>query len=318
MTKRKLSLLLITATTLSLAGCSPDAIGAGAGDGWETPEVAEDPSAVTSATTLPSDSYRLSFEQYQAMGEVQVRMLEACAAEFGVEMEFFGEYVHKPNYPYVWGGLFGTMSEEQAEEFGYLAAPGGPWKRTGGFTLRRPDDFGPYTSELGANDEARAGLYRVVASGAQAQDMVPKSQQVEVPRDADGDRVPSGGCLQRVEDDIGVPLDRTLDEDLFDLLVLSLEQPRVARAQDEWKACMKSATGETFETVDSGWVQGGRKEIAVADVQCTKETRWPDYFYPVYIDYQKQMIAKEPERFDAALAAERKRFDVLTGGSASG
>ena len=316
MRHRSLLLTCVAATILTLLGCASAATSPADSEGWVVPEIEEDAPPIDPSFALPADSYRLSDEQRAVMGEAQERLLVACAAEFGVDMQFIGDYVRKPdNSGYYWGGLYGTMTEEHANSHGYLAAPTGPWKTSSGFTLSSPTKFAAYTSdEVGPRNQ----LLQVVALGPETQTTIPASDQVAVPRDGNGSEVPPGGCAGIVERQIGVPLDTSLDDDLFQLMMLSRAQRRVAQAESEWISCMTRATGETFAAVSEAWVQGARPETAVADVQCTQESRWPDFFYPVLADYQQQMIQKEPERFEGALATEQKRFEALMRGGAHG
>lgn len=316
MKRSRLALPVAVAAILSMLGCAPTSSPPADTEGWVVPEVADDPPPVDPALVLPAESYRLSDEQRAIMGEAQERLLEACALEFGVEMQFIGNYVRKPDNPtYYWGGLWGTMTEDHAQEYGYLATPTGPWKTSSGFTTHPPDIFYAYTSQ---EVDPRNDLLQAVAQGPEIQELVPREDRIELPRDGNGAEIPPGGCVAIVEREIGAPFDSSIDDDLFSLKMLALAQNRVARAESEWVTCMKRATGEDFPTVSEAWPNGGRPETAVADVRCTQESRWPDFFYPVYEDYERQMIAKEPERFEAALAAEQERFEVLTRGSANG
>lgn len=68
---------------------------------------------------------------------------------------------------------------------------------------------------------------------------------------------------------------------------------------------------EEAPTANAGAISADTIAVALADVECTKESRWPDTFYYVLADYEQQAIDKQPDTFQSALDGERKRLEAV-------
>jgi hypothetical protein len=98
---------------------------------------------------------------------------------------------------------------------------------------------------------------------------------------------------------------------------LASEHPVVVRAMNEWRTCMKRA-GRDYKNVIGGFEEfeydtpdKEQIDVAIADVECTQQSRWADYFYAAVIDYQKQILKRSPEPFEAHLESQRKRLAAV-------
>ena len=239
------------------------------------------------------------------MQRAQAELLESCARDFGVEVQFGGDFICPADLwlsdaeawatPW-WGGGFGTLDEADAAQYGYLSLTG--W-RLGGRSRVLPQDRWQYVSAPGGGglDDTTRENIQIVANGP-----MPDSTLGEIPVDSTGNPVPSGGCLGRVEDQIGGPVVTTwqLEADLGNL---ALTHPDVKAAIDSWAGCMEAEgyefgmVSEPVETLTNAVLSMAEIDLAVADVQCTAESRWADFYYAVLADYQQQAIDRQPRRF---------------------
>lgn len=286
---------------LILTGCTGGASGAG----WATPELPDQLPPVNTSTTLPLDAYKLSVDDRTVMQQGNVALLTACASEYGVAVEFSGDYLRPADDSRTkWGGLFGTESLEHAAVYGYHPAPAGPWALSGGFYLKD------------------SGNIQVLptADGSDAQHML-EQEVIFGTQDPSGESLlpdlPKGGCWASTEAQINAPL-ASFIRDEADLNNLAVADDRVVAAQAVWSSCMKEA-GYTFDAVDQAIgsfpiAQPSAEEVetAVADVKCTDSSGWARVLYAVLADYQRQAIARDPNKFEGALAAEQKRFESIS------
>lgn len=306
-----------------LVGCTS----AADNDGWRTPEVPEDPPSVQTIGALPFESFALSDAEREQLQIGTAELLGRCLSSYDISATFAGDYIQQvsedPADPFVyqWGGLLGTLPLTQATQFGYAAPPGAEWVNGNGIYLSSPGNLFPVQpadpTEAGKLAGAMFGPEQAVIAGeggadqALTPELMPKNEAGQIP--------PEKGCYGLVEDEIGVPLTdlRDLESDAYGL---TFSHDAVRKLAAEWSDCMKDAGFDyaRFEEAPSANGDAINKETiaaAVADVNCTEQTRWPDTFYYVLADYEQQTVDKQPELFQSALDAERARLakvnDVL-------
>lgn len=316
--KRVCALTVAILLGLTLSGC-----GSGGGaDGWRQPELPDALPVFTAASVLPFDQYQLGRAEREQLQLATAEMLGDCVEGYGLAATFAGDFIQQisedPSLPIVfqWGGRLGTLSEEQASEYGYSTPQGSPWQNGTGIYLSSPANLFPVPSEDPVDVAKVAGaLYgadRAVIPGENGGTKLPDAQ---MPRDSAGDVPPEGGCERTVEEAIDVSFVELSDIEL-DVYGLTFDDDRVKQVISRWVSCMSDA-GYDYERVDdaananAGIVTPESIAVAVADVRCTAESRWPDTFYYVLADYQKQAIDKQPDLFQSALAAEQERLDVV-------
>ncbi len=118
--------------------------------------------------------------------------------------------------------------------------------------------------------------------------------------------VPEGGCTKKVFDRVPTTPINTVDLDI-QLRELVFLHPDFIKAQTNWAACMKTA-GHDFKQVNDAAdstvfdvLDAETVALATHDVACTEQSRWPDYFYAILADYQRQAIEKDPTLFESSL-----------------
>src|SRR4051812_42587545 len=95
---------------------------------WSVPELPADVPVFSATSSLPFDSYQLADTELQRMQEAHGQLLAECAAEYGADLEFLGDYTPPADLSFAaWGGRFGTLDASHASEFGYHASPGSAW-----------------------------------------------------------------------------------------------------------------------------------------------------------------------------------------------
>ncbi|MEV4736060.1 MULTISPECIES: hypothetical protein [unclassified Microbacterium] len=310
---------LLALAALVVTGCSS----ASAEEGWTTPEVPTDLSASQALAALPFDSFGMGSSEREQLQQGTATLLNRCLADFGFSVTFSGDYIQQasedPNVPiiYQWGGRLGTLPRDQAEEYGYAAPPGGEWSNGAGIYLASAENLNPVMP----NDPTEAAQLSAVMYGPE-QGMIlgegGDDQALDpelIPTDSAGNAPSEKGCYGVVEGEIGVPFVdlRDLTSDVYGL---TFAHDAVKDKADAWSACMKDAgfdyaRFEAAPTANSGAITAETIAVALADVDCTNDTRWPDTFYYVLADYEQQAIDKQPERFQSALDAERERLDAV-------
>lgn len=288
---------------LILTGCSG---GAGGGSGlWSRPELPDPLPDVTPSTALPFDSFKLSSSERALMQERTVALLTSCAAIYGVPVAFSGDYLRPADESRAqWGGLFGTESVEQAQEYGYHPAPTGDWAFVGGHYVKDPTNLRVQPSTESSEEER--GLEEAVVYGPEDATIYPELVGL-----------PEGGCWKEVEDRIDAPLVSFVDYEAL-LINMTVADDRFTAAQAEWSLCMTRA-GYDFTSVDEPVASFALAELsteevqtAIADATCSQSTGWARIFYAILAGYQDQAIERDRTKFEQALSAERERFESLS------
>lgn len=253
------------------------------------------PTEYSTETPMPFDEFRLSESEFVEMQTKELAYFRNCMSDAGIGPERYslnGDYVVPADVPSLplWGGKLGTLTMRHAREFGYHAGPGDPISGASGYYIKtwniQMTVLAPGSEPPAEKDEdAVANTYSNC-----------------------GNRLPAAAREQ--------PPDITRLE--ADLVNRSFSDRRVANAVDEWSACMESK-GYSFDELDKASLQFSlvfkisKKEIetATADVTCTEQTRWSDYFYTVLADYQRQAINQDPDLFNDYERALQRRLDTF-------
>lgn len=317
--KRTASTLALLTVVVALAGCSSSP----SAENWKTPEVPKELSSALSMGSLPFDSYATSSAERQQLQVGTASLLARCLSEYGISATFAGDYIQQvstePGSPLIfqWGGRLGTLTLDQASQFGYAAPPGGEWVNGSGIYLSSPGNLFPIPPEDATHAaQLAAALYGPdqaagVGEGGAEVELSPEL----VPRDQSGQAPQKGGCYGVVEDEIGIPLLdlRDIESDTYGL---TFSHEAVKDVASLWSECMKDegyeyARFEEAPEANAGAINDETIAAATADVACTASSRWPDTFYFVLADYQQQAIDKQPELFQSALDAERRRLEKI-------
>lgn len=317
--KRLVPALPLLVAALFVTGCS----GTSSGEGWVTPDVPEDLPATNALATLPFDSFAMGDAEREQLQRGTAALLNGCLSDFGVSATFSGDYIQQqsedPKDPFIyqWGGRLGTLPREQAEEYGYAAPPGAEWSNGAGIYLSSAENVNPVMPDDPTEAAQLAAVMygpeqgMVLGEGGDDHALAPEL----IPRDEAGNAPPESGCYGVIEDEVGVPLVdlRDLTSDVYGL---TFAHEAVKDQARNWSACMKDAgfdyaRFEEAPTANAGAITAETISAAVADVDCTNDTRWPDTFYYVLADYEQQAIDKQPERFQSALDAERERLEAV-------
>lgn len=284
------SCFLPAVLSVLLSACAGDA-----SDGdrsYRTPELESVP-VVESSLTVPFQQYELSFAERQRMQVGHARLLERCMSERGFSVAVAGDFVlgHQRDGvmdPAMWGGPFGTMPLEHARRYGYKPEKDGPFVKGPGFYLSNPGHL-------------------FLETGKITEDQLAPAERAYY--GADGDP----GCVDRVEEQIGVTLVDFIDL-RSDVSQLAREHPRVESAMRAWVECMAqsgyrySQVWEASQRYGTAPVSQVQVETAVADVRCTRQSHWADYFYAAVADYQRQAIERTPDLLEGALESEKARL----------
>ena len=287
---------------LILSGCT-----GGTGDSsgsWESPQLPDELPPVTESTTLPLDAYKLSEGDRTVMQQGNIALLAACAATYGVTVEFSGDYLRPADETRTqWGGRFGAETLDHAALHGYHPAPGGPWAFIGGYYLKDVGNIQVQPTSGGS--DAQHLLEQEVIYGTNNSNVQTALANL-----------PDGGCWAFVEDLVKAPLANFVQNE-SDLYNLALADDRVVAAQAVWSSCM-AEEGYTFHAVDEpitsfALTQTSIQEVetAMADVKCTESSGWARIFYAILSAYEQQALDRDPNSFESALTAERKRLDAI-------
>jgi hypothetical protein len=274
---------------------------------YRTPEVGS-VRVVDASVRLPFRGYELSTADRTRMQEGQARLLQRCMAKRGFTVQIGGDYLVATRSvtgiadPFMWGGPFGTMPLEHAERFGYKPEPDGAFVKGPGFYLGNPVN-------LFLSSELKVGVDPAAERAYYGTSYDPEDGSAE-----GGD--PETGCSRKVESAIGVPLVNTIDLEA-DLGNLTREHQKVEAATRDWVECM-GRRGYQFKHF---WeasqefllppVSKRQIKVAVDDVECTSESGWPNYYYAVLADYERQAIKKDPGLLEAGLASEKARLAAI-------
>lgn len=264
---------------LAVSGCG----GSDDDQSDQPPEVSDFP-VVTQDAALPLDAYTLSTGEQAELKDLYRELLTRCARGFGGEPVVVApgtEEVVKNSR--IWGGRFGTLSLEHASSLGYHAGPHDPVAPS----------FGLFGNE---GEEPLA----TILYGADR----------EVIGDDDGSTrpdiagLPDGGCVGQVDSELGGdPLGTTPDA-IDKMRLTAFRDDRTQSAVRAWSTCMADA-GYTYESVDGPIDEfaDGRPlseeevSVAVADVGCTKASRWRDISFAIEKAYQERELKENPERW---------------------
>ncbi len=296
---------LILATAL-LSGCAASPTETE----WSVPKLPADVPVFSATSSLPFDAYQLADAELQRMQEAQGQLLTECAADYGVDLEFLGDYTPPVDLGFAaWGGRFGTLDASHASVFGYHASPDSAWAPVGGFYLRDP-------ANLQASDVAASVTSQIVVYGPEV------DPTVSPPVDAAGDEIPAGGCNQIVNNELGGEMASIVGIEA-DVINLAIEHPRVKSAIAAWVACM-SAAGYQYDEVQqpaseyaNGPLTAEELDVATTDVTCTASSKWADLFYAALTDYENQAIAHQGQQLEAVRSSQTDRLaklDQLVGG----
>lgn len=312
--------------TLMASGCSASGGGSDEAAAYQTPAV-ESVRVVDSSVRLPFRDYELSDADRTRMQTGEAQLLVRCMAARGFKVSIGGDYLTGaprtgPADPFMWGGPFGTMPLEHAQQYGYKPAPGAAFVKGPGFYYSNPGHLFLESKGVGNDDAAaEAAFYGAAAEDPAASDL-PGEQDSQVRESSQADQSSQGdgadqpGCLAEVEATIDVPLVETIDLEA-ELGQLAREHPAVETATGKWIDCMKQR-GHNYAKV---WeasnefsilpVSRHQIDVAVDDVECTGESGWPNYYYAVVSDYENQAIKRDPALLESALSAEQKRLAAI-------
>ncbi len=188
-----------------------------------------------------------------------------------------------------------------------------------GVTLRMPPAEIPVESNArryGLFDPAAAGTrgyvgQTVFVDDVRASTWAPTPQQKYVlngdERPPGAQAVPTGGCAQRAETQLGLP-----DQSMADVEAAGLssfdraaKDPRVLDAEKRWSACLADQGlhyATTFDPSNRKWQPRGSKEeirTAVADVACKQQTNLVGAWVSAESAVQREVIANDPQAFAA-------------------
>lgn len=287
------SLIGAVLLVVALTGCSSND-GSGEPSSYRVPDVDEVP-VVDSSVRLPFQEYTLSDADRTRMQEGQARLLERCMSDRGFDVTVAGDFIagHQGSDladPFMWGGPFGTMPLTHAKRFGYKPEPGGSFVKGPGFYHSDPAHLFVESGPSGSDAAAEAAFY--------------------------GDGGDKGGCAETVEAAIDAPLVDLIDREA-ELGQLAREHPEVEDATRHWIDCMAErglhykAVWDASSEFGIQPVSSRQIKVATADVECTSQSGWANYFYAVLADYERQAIDRDSSFFEAALEAERTRLSAI-------
>lgn len=249
---------------------------------------------VVSTDELPIEKFSLDDDEVQEIREYFNAEVARCAARFGIDLKLVRDDPQARADPAsrMWAGRFGTLTESHAKKFGYHAAPGTRWRQSYNvFVLE--DEFPRSTVIFGADDPRGADLV-----------------------DRSGGGVPQGGCRGEVSRRLGGDPYRLVPDDVEGMRLAAVKDARSAAAMGEWSECMKVA-GYAYSKVDQpvdealGVVLSDReRDIAVADVRCTAESRWRDISFAIEKQPQVRYVEENRRALTESLAAQRRMLKV--------
>ena len=121
-------------------------------------------------------------------------------------------------------------------------------------------------------------------------------------RDADGDKLPQGGCIGEADWTLG-GAQPPAPADVLDVYKSAESDSRVQDAWKSWSTCMKDAGYDyksPWEPNNAKWPeQVSQKEIdtAVDDVKCRQSTNLVGTWMAVEAAYQRKALQNDPEGF---------------------
>lgn len=250
---------------------------------------------VTAESRLPYQDVTLSGEDMTRLMDAYNELVRACAANYGVDLtmvseapETFGEDSK------MWKGTFGALPLEHAQQYGYHAAPGEPSTTT--FTVFVREDEQPQHGVL-------EGMYE---------------DGEERVLDAAGNPVPEGGCRGEISDQIGGNPTRLAPADSEELRLAALHDPRTEKAMTAWSECMREA-GYRFSAIDEpadlalgSPISDEEKQVAVADVLCTRSSHWLDISFAIQKALQDRSIDQHGAEYENKLKQAHQMLDRAT------
>ncbi|MEO6412718.1 MAG: hypothetical protein ABIO48_09025 [Pedococcus sp.] len=119
--------------------------------------------------------------------------------------------------------------------------------------------------------------------------------------------VPTGGCAQRAESELGLPDTSMADVEAAGLssFKLAADDPRVAAAERAWSSCLAEQDlhyAKTFDPSNHPWKPRASPEeirTAVADVACKQRTNLVGAWLAAETQVQRRVIGNDPEAFAA-------------------
>lgn len=269
--------VLLVAVPLTAACGADDKASDGAPEVTNFPVVSQD-------AALPLESYMLSVSERAELKSLYQELVTRCARRFGGEPLVVQPGTEKlVEDSRMWGGRFGTLTEEHASTLGYHAGPDDPVLPS--FSLFANDGEEPLATILYGADRD--------AVGEDSPDSRP---------DIDG--LPDGGCTGEVDAMIGGNPFGIVPEDIDKMRLAAYRDDRTQEAVLKWVDCMADA-GFKFKSVDEPVDRFGdgraltEEELAVAtaDVACTRSSRWRDISFAIEKAYQERELKEDPERW---------------------
>lgn len=287
-------IVVLACLAVALSGCG-DERGRSTSAGLSTPDLGSVP-RVDATVRLPFQDYELTGSERARLQEGEARLLTACMQERGFRVRIGGDYlrpVEEVAYAdaTMWGGPFGTMPLAHARRYGYKPEPDGAFVKGPGFYGSNPGyvylDWGPGGPTPGAD----LAFHAPAGGDAEA------------------------GCLAEVEAEIGPLVDKVDLE--AELGKLAREHPDVEAATAAWVRCMGergyayAAVWEASQEFSLAAADRRQIQVAAADVECTLESRWADYYYAALSDYERQVLERDPDFLESVLASEEERLAAV-------
>lgn len=326
-TRRPLRALLAAVVgVLMVSACAPAEQEVAA---YEEPEL-EDVAVVSDGVRLPLDAYELPWQDRVEAQRGYATLLRACMRDRGFDIAIGGDFIrpvpqvtvmhlggrsvrHSSPPLAFWGGPLGTLPAQHAQQFGYKPTPNGPFVKGPGFY--HSNLLNVFVTPAGKVVHIRPnekGVARRVSEDAEAEFAGSRLTADDVVVEED-----EPGCQETVDEQIGVDLVQTVDA-AADLSQLAREHPKVQSAVARWATCMAERGHEYADVWEpsndfnlGGEIDDHQLAVATADVECTAESGWANYYYAALEDYQKQALERDPQLWEAALRAEQDWKDAV-------
>jgi hypothetical protein len=223
--------------------------------------------------TFPLDEYEMTDDEWRTANHARSILIRDCLLKYGFDVPLPSEVFVKPET--LINDRHGLTSEAHAREWGYRQRP--PKSRAVPYEMGAPAEAGPVLTGDGATDKS----------------------------------VPEGGCMGeagRVLSE-GFTITTDFSQDLrTEALAKATEDRRVKEKTNDWRACVKKATGQEYATPHDavrswntdtgahGKPDAKEVEAAMKDVTCTKQTGLAQMWAAVEIAYQNQAIEKNSQQ----------------------
>ncbi|MFE9857069.1 hypothetical protein [Streptomyces sp. NPDC005780] len=267
------------------------------------------PRSDTVGLTLPIDAYDLSADQIAQTGEALNMLTTQCVARFGIASKALPKSVVNEGSPHV--RRYGTPESEQvATRYGFHMPEGDPRAITPDKMVRQPAEV-------------------VEVTRGMKQDGSPLTE-------FHGTAVPKGGCAGEAERKLnGDGKRRTGHAETASAIKarsfeVSMQDPRVIKAQKQWATCMAGKGYNTYKTSlaaagDARWngAHATSAEIATAKASwaCAKGADLVGTWVSVETAFQNDQIEKNAETLkeeQTALAEEGRRVSEIVAESGAG